>query len=125
MGFIDEAIKWLKDLWDKDSNKILTAATVMGVGVVAVESFKAGERCEQKKPLIEAEIKEKEEKLGKPLTKMECPFKVFLEPQITCIAISMYTRIFLLVFFNDGKSIIYRAIIAYYQFKIRNSLSQN
>lgn len=71
MGFIDEAIKWLKDLWDKDSNKILTAATVMGVGVVAVESFKAGERCEQKKPLIEAEIKEKEEKLGKPLTKME------------------------------------------------------
>ena len=71
MGFLDEAIKWLKDLWDKDSNKILTAATVMGVGVVAVESFKAGERCEQKKPLIEAEIKEKEEKLGKPLTKME------------------------------------------------------
>lgn len=71
MGFLDEAIKWLKDIWDKDSNKILTAATVMGVGVVAVESFKAGERCEQKRPLIEAEIKEKEEKLGKSLTKIE------------------------------------------------------
>lgn len=71
MGFIDEAIKWLKDIWDKDSNKILTAATVMGVGVVAVESFKAGARCEQNRPLVEAEIKEKEEKLGKSLTKME------------------------------------------------------
>lgn len=71
MGFLDEAIKWLKDIWDKDSNKILTTATVLGVGVVAIESFKAGERCEQAKPLVEAEIKEREEKLGKPLSKTE------------------------------------------------------
>lgn len=71
MSFLDEAIKWLKDIWDKDSNKILTTATVLGVGVVAIESFKAGERCEQARPLVEAEIKEKEEKLGKALTKTE------------------------------------------------------
>lgn len=71
MGFLDDAITWIKNLWEKDSNKILTTATVIGVGVVAIEGVKAGIQIEKARPLVEEEISKKEEELGRPLKKRE------------------------------------------------------
>lgn len=71
MSWLDDALTWLKNLWEKDSNKILTTATVIGVGVVAVEGVKAGIQIEKARPLVEEEITKKEEELGRPLNKRE------------------------------------------------------
>lgn len=71
MSWLDDAITWIKNLWEKDSNKILTTATVIGVGVVAVEGVKAGIQIEKARPLVEEEIQKKEEELARPLTKKE------------------------------------------------------
>ena len=71
MSWLDDALTWLKNLWEKDSNKILTTATVIGVGVVAVEGVKAGIQIEKARPLVEEEISKKEEELGRPLKKTE------------------------------------------------------
>lgn len=71
MSWLDDALTWLKNLWEKDSNKILTTATVIGVGVVAVEGVKAGIQIEKARPLVEEEIAKKEEELGRPLKKTE------------------------------------------------------
>lgn len=71
MSWLDDALTWLKNLWEKDSNKILTTATVIGVGVVAVEGVKAGIQIEKARPLVEEEIAKKEEELGRPLNKRE------------------------------------------------------
>lgn len=71
MAWLDDALTWLKNLWEKDSNKILTTATVIGVGVVAVEGVKAGIQIEKARPLVEEEMAKKEEELGRPLKKTE------------------------------------------------------
>lgn len=71
MGFLDEAITFIKNLWEKDSNKILTTATVIGVGVVAYEGVKAGIQIEKARPIVEEEMAKKEEELGRPLKKKE------------------------------------------------------
>lgn len=71
MSWLDDALTWLKNLWEKDSNKILTTATVIGVGVVAVEGVKAGIQIEKARPLVEEEMAKKEEELGRPLKKTE------------------------------------------------------
>ena len=71
MSWLDDIITWLKNLWEKDSNKILTMATVAGVGVVAYEGVKAGIQIEKARPLVEEELTKKEEELGRPLNKRE------------------------------------------------------
>lgn len=71
MSWLNDVLTWLKNLWEKDSNKILTMATVAGVGVVAYEGVKAGIQIEKARPLVEEELAKKEEELGRPLNKRE------------------------------------------------------